>query len=257
MHGQGYDGAANMSGIYNGLQSRLQRQNPKALYLHCHAHSLNLVLVESAKSSIQFVTFFSLVEKLYAFIANSSKRHAAFMETQKAMYPEDRPLEPKKLSVTRWACRESALRTMRKVILALKQFLEEIVQKPPPDASAGDASILLQSINFEFLVCLEITTPVFQEIAYASNALQQKDFDLAASYRIVDRALQSLRELKNDVKFQEIFTNVKERAKSMAIDLPLGFLDKAEEEKGLKDTSIVIHLLLRTSNINPWTSTTV
>ncbi|XP_064101731.1 zinc finger MYM-type protein 1-like [Macrobrachium nipponense] len=30
MRGQGYDGAANMSGIYNGLQSRLQRQNPKA-----------------------------------------------------------------------------------------------------------------------------------------------------------------------------------------------------------------------------------
>lgn len=220
MRGQGYDGAANMSGIYNGLQSRLQRQNPKALYVHCHAHSLNLVLVESAKSSIQFVTFFSLVEKLYAFVANSSKRHAAFMEIQKAMYPEDRPLELQKLSDTRWACRESALRTMRKVIPALKQFLEEIVQKHPPDASAGDASILLQSINFEFLVCLEIATPVFQETAYASNALQQKDLDLAASYRIVDGVLQSLRELRNDEKFQEIFTKVKERAESMAIDLP-------------------------------------
>ena len=83
MRGQGYDRAANMSGIYNGLQSRLQRQNPKALYVHCHAHCLNLVLVESAKSSIQFVTFFSLVEKLYAFVANSSKRHAAFMEIRK------------------------------------------------------------------------------------------------------------------------------------------------------------------------------
>ena len=220
MRGQGYDGAANMSGIYNGLQSRLQRQNPKALYVHCHAHCLNLVLVESAKSSIQFVTFFSLVEKLYAFVANSSKRHAAFMEIQKAMYPEDRPLELQKLSDTRWACRESALRTMRKVIPALMQFLEEIVQKDPPDASAGDASILLKSINFEFLVCLEIATPVFQETAYASNALQQKDLDLAASYRIVDGVLQSLRELRNDEKFQEIFTKVKERAESMAIDLP-------------------------------------
>ncbi|XP_066941006.1 zinc finger MYM-type protein 1-like [Macrobrachium rosenbergii] len=220
MRGQGYDGAANMSGIYNGLQSRLQRQNPKALYVHCHAHCLNLVLVESAKSSIQFITFFSLVEKLYAFVANSSKRHAAFMEIQKAMYPEDRPLELQKLSDTRWACRESALRTMKKVIPALKQFLEEIVQKDPPDTSAGEASILLKSINFEFLVCLEIATPVFQETAYASNALQLKDLDLAASYRIVDGVLQSLRELRNDEKFQEIFTKVKDRAESMAINLP-------------------------------------
>ena len=108
---------------------------------------------------------------------------------------------------------------MRKVIPALKQYLEEIVQKDPPDASAGDASILLKSINFEFLVCLEIATPVFQETAYASNALQQKDLDLAASYRIVDGVLQSLRELRNDEKFQ-IFTKVKERAESMAINLP-------------------------------------
>ncbi|XP_064079439.1 uncharacterized protein LOC135196522 [Macrobrachium nipponense] len=128
---------------------------------------------------------------------------------------------------------------MRKVIPALKQFLEEIVQKHPPDASAGDASILLQSINFDFLVCLEIATPVFQETAYTSDALQQKDFDLAASYRIVDGVLQSLRELRNDEKFQEIFTNVKEKAESMAIDLPSGIPDKAEEEKCLKDTSIV------------------
>ena len=54
--GQGYDGTANMSGIYNGLQSRFKRQYPKTL-VHCHAHCLDLLLVESAKSSIQFVTF--------------------------------------------------------------------------------------------------------------------------------------------------------------------------------------------------------
>lgn len=58
IHGQGYDGAANMNGPYKGLQSRIQKQKEKALYVHCHAHCLNLVLVESAKSSIHFVSFF-------------------------------------------------------------------------------------------------------------------------------------------------------------------------------------------------------
>ncbi|XP_068205233.1 zinc finger MYM-type protein 1-like [Palaemon carinicauda] len=204
-----HDGAANMNGIYDGLQSRLQRQNPKALYVHFHAHSLDLVLVKSAKSSTQFVTFISLVEKLYAFIANSSKRHIAFVEIQKALYPEDHPLELKKLSDLRWACQKSALKTTRKVIPPLKQFLEEIVQEHPSDASAGDATISLQSINFEFLVCLEIATPVFKETAYPSNAVQHKDFDLAASYRIVDEVLQSLRKLRNDEKFQDSWTGQK------------------------------------------------
>ncbi|XP_066962146.1 zinc finger MYM-type protein 1-like [Macrobrachium rosenbergii] len=219
VRGQGYDGAANMSGIYNGLQSRLQRQNPKALYVHCHAHCLNLVLVESAKSSIQFITFSAWWRNcmLLLLTLQNGMLHSW---RSKSNVSEDRPLELQKLSDTRWACRESALRTMKKVIPALKQFLEEIVQKDPPDTSAGEASILLKSINFEFLVCLEIATPVFQETAYASNALQLKDLDLAASYRIVDGVLQSLRELRNDEKFQEIFTKVKDRAESMAINLP-------------------------------------
>lgn len=56
IHGQGYDGAVKMSELYKGLQSRIHKQNEKAMYVH--AHCLNLVLVESAKSSIHFVSFF-------------------------------------------------------------------------------------------------------------------------------------------------------------------------------------------------------
>lgn len=35
---QGYDGAGNMSEYYNGLQSRIQRQNKKALYVQAAMH---------------------------------------------------------------------------------------------------------------------------------------------------------------------------------------------------------------------------
>lgn len=76
IRGQGYDGAVNMSGMYKGLQSRIRAHNEKALYVHCQAHCLNLVLVESAKSSIHFVTFFSLV----VFCTGSTKRHTAFFK---------------------------------------------------------------------------------------------------------------------------------------------------------------------------------
>ncbi len=79
--GQGYDGAANMSASYKGLQARIQRQNEEALFVHCHAHGLNLVLVETDKSSPHFVRFFNLVERLYTFLSSSSKRRAAFIVT--------------------------------------------------------------------------------------------------------------------------------------------------------------------------------
>jgi len=55
IRGQGYDCPFNMSASYKGLQARIQSQNEKAPYGHCHTHYLNLVLVETTNSSAHFV----------------------------------------------------------------------------------------------------------------------------------------------------------------------------------------------------------
>ena len=36
--GQGYDGASNMRGEFNGLQKLIRDENPDAFYVHCFAH---------------------------------------------------------------------------------------------------------------------------------------------------------------------------------------------------------------------------
>jgi len=42
--GQSYDGASNMSGNYKGLQARIKQENPRALFVWCHAHYLALII---------------------------------------------------------------------------------------------------------------------------------------------------------------------------------------------------------------------
>ncbi len=133
-------------------------------------------------------------------MANSSKRHFAFIEMQNQC-----PMELKKLSDTRWACRESALKTLVKVLPSVMQFLGEITMQDPPDSSAVDAMILLKSFNFDFFLCLEITCPVFQVSAVASDALQQKDMDLAAAYSIVDGVLKRLAYSRTEEEFEKIY----------------------------------------------------
>ena len=44
---QCYDGASVMSGCNTGVRTRITDVNPAAIYIHCHAHQLNLVLVNS------------------------------------------------------------------------------------------------------------------------------------------------------------------------------------------------------------------
>ena len=45
--GQGYDGAATMSGHLNGVRAHISSKYPKALYIYCSAHSLNLAVSKS------------------------------------------------------------------------------------------------------------------------------------------------------------------------------------------------------------------
>ncbi|GFT04752.1 uncharacterized protein TNCV_4476701 [Trichonephila clavipes] len=42
--GRGYDGATNISGMYGGLQKLIKDKPPRANYVHCSTHNLNLVL---------------------------------------------------------------------------------------------------------------------------------------------------------------------------------------------------------------------
>ena len=42
-HAQGYDGVANMAGIHRGVQAIIRYRVPDAVYVHCKAHSWNLV----------------------------------------------------------------------------------------------------------------------------------------------------------------------------------------------------------------------
>jgi len=47
---QSYDGASVMSGNMNGVQAKIKEQHPAAVYTHCMAHRLNLVVVDTCKS---------------------------------------------------------------------------------------------------------------------------------------------------------------------------------------------------------------
>lgn len=47
---QSYDGAAVISGGKNGLQTKIRQKYPEAIYIHCIAHKLNLVVVDTCNN---------------------------------------------------------------------------------------------------------------------------------------------------------------------------------------------------------------
>ena len=58
---QCYDNAAVMIGHISGLQQRIYDRNPRALFVNCDNHSLNLVGVHTAKIDPIVITYFGTV----------------------------------------------------------------------------------------------------------------------------------------------------------------------------------------------------
>lgn len=122
--GQGYDRAAVMSGVNSGVQARIKAVAKHAFYVHCSAHCLNLVILDSVKNVPDAGNFFSLLEQLCVFLSGSYV-HQKWLEVQRRMY-DGVARELQRLSDTRWACRHVACCNVMDRLPAILQVLEEI-----------------------------------------------------------------------------------------------------------------------------------
>ena len=73
VRGQGYDGASNMTGEFNGLQAKIMRENSSAYFVHCFAHKLNLVVVAIAKKIFDVGDFFDMISLLVTSLDHLAK----------------------------------------------------------------------------------------------------------------------------------------------------------------------------------------
>ncbi|CAN1129384.1 Zinc finger MYM-type protein 1 [Linum perenne] len=80
LRGQGYDGASNMSGKFNGLKALFLKDFPYAYFVHCFAHRLQLTLVSSAKDCDPIWDFYSILDKVINIVKSSPKRNTELQE---------------------------------------------------------------------------------------------------------------------------------------------------------------------------------
>eukprot|EP00258_Populus_trichocarpa_P046712 XP_024462731.1 zinc finger MYM-type protein 1 [Populus trichocarpa] len=75
IRGQGYDGASNMRGEWNGLQALFINDCPYAYYVHCLAHQLQLALIAAAREISDVHTFFQNLIFIINIVSASCKRN--------------------------------------------------------------------------------------------------------------------------------------------------------------------------------------
>lgn len=78
LRGQCYDGVSIMRGKFKGLKKLVLDIQPKARYVHCTAHSLNLAVVDSLRHLMSMRDIMALAKDLINTVRESNKRMGLF-----------------------------------------------------------------------------------------------------------------------------------------------------------------------------------
>ncbi|XP_033226810.1 zinc finger MYM-type protein 1-like [Belonocnema kinseyi] len=149
--GQGYDNGSNMKGKNTGVQKRILHMNPLASYVPCGSHNLNLVLCNSAQSSVKSVTLFGILQRLFTLFSASVNRW-------KILTDHVEIFTLKKLSDTRWEAKISSVKPVRYQISGVHDALITLSETEGCDPDIVHEAITLaeQLRDFSFLISLVV-----------------------------------------------------------------------------------------------------
>ena len=147
--GQCYDGASNMADKFNGVQNEVKECEPRAVFVHCFTHTLNLVVQDAIKDDTLFRNMFCEIQNLVVFVRDSPKRIVKLAELQ---LPEALGLRP--LCQTRWVMRRSCLDSLLQNYTAVIDLLHEISCENKTEAGAKVLGLLTCLNKFSLLLIL-------------------------------------------------------------------------------------------------------
>ena len=154
-----------MAGHLSGVAARIQQEEPKALFVHCFAHSVNLCLQECGRQSKVIRDALSLVNEVCNFIRLSPKRLSLFerMKSESGMSSKLPTLKPL------WTVRTGAVLSVLKNYAVLQEELESLGQGSG-EASAKATGLSINMEQFQTYFGLKLSYMVFVAVEQLARA---------------------------------------------------------------------------------------
>nr|CAH7712282.1 unnamed protein product [Callosobruchus chinensis] len=194
-----------MSGHLNGLQAKIKEQAPQAVFVHCLAHRLNLVLQQSCNSISNCRIFFAHINGLPTFFHHSPKgTHTADVIMGRRI-----PVSV----ITRWTSNSKIVSLINNEWDSLKQVFAEIINDPSSDQTSVRQSdgYLNKFKDFEFAFLVIVFNDIFWVTDILFDVLQKKSFDIHFCILQIKNALTAINNKRNEGTFIDIFDMAESR----------------------------------------------
>ncbi|XP_042035000.1 zinc finger MYM-type protein 1-like [Salvia splendens] len=201
---QGYDGASNMRGEFNGLKSLILKRNSSAYYVHKIVGS-----------------FYNSISRLCNTVGGSCKRRDILREKQRENIIKEiasdeistgrglnQEMPLKRSGDTRWSSHYGTLVNLIHLYSSIVDVLEYVGENGHDDSIRAEADDVLEIINsFEFVFVLHLMKQILGITHELSQVLQKKDQDIVNAMNLVKVAksrLQIMREKDWDVLLADV-----------------------------------------------------
>jgi hypothetical protein len=208
LRGQCYDGASNMSGARAGCKSIILNNAPKALYVHCAAHKLNLAIVSGCKIRL-FRSTEGTIGEIARFFNFSPKRQHLLEEAISHVNPSSHVKKLKDACRTRWIERIDSYSVFLQLLPSLHAALRAIVSPSPQlgtnwnwdsDTLTKANGFLYQLESSQFLICFKVLLEVLSNLRGLTTKLQMQAIDVLYAYREVTVVIANLQAMRDEAE---------------------------------------------------------
>lgn len=211
--GQSYDNGANMKGKNKGVQARLLQLNPRALFIPCGAHTVNLVVCDAAKSSSDAADYFGYLQKLFNLFSASTQRWSTLKKHV------DTTL--KSWADTRWESRINSVEVVRFQAAKVRDALLEVRASTADPAIKIEAQALAEEVgSYRFSICTVVWYDILRKIQTVNKLLQSQCMHLDVAVDILKKTETSLISYR-DTGFADAQTSAREMCEEMNVEAAL------------------------------------
>uniref|UniRef100_H3AMA8 DUF4371 domain-containing protein n=1 Tax=Latimeria chalumnae TaxID=7897 RepID=H3AMA8_LATCH len=200
---QSYDGTAVMAGELGGLQALIKTDAPQALFVHCLAHHLNLILQQEAHC------FFATLNGFPTFFTHSGKQTELLDQVVGRRIPS--------MCAVRWTSTSRVLHAIVEERENLFAVYQEIIGGIGWDGeSQWQATGYLSALkNAQFLFLAFCYCEIFNITDILYNILQKKNTDVNYCMLQIQQECEKIQNLRSKECFREIYEAV---AKATAVE---------------------------------------
>ena len=212
--GQCYDGASAMSGKRKGLKTLIQQKNPKALYVHCYAHTLSLAMNDTFKLEPKMSAMLDICFEICKLIKKSPKRETLLKKVKAESLDTTNGLRV--LCPTRWTVRAASLRSILDNYGHLQDvWLQTLDGKVDSEMRTRIGGVQWQMKSFEMFFTMNLGSLILGQTDNLSRALQATHLaagNMSSLAEVVLNYFRSKRSEEEFNKFYDVVLEAKEKA---------------------------------------------